>query len=145
MDRPTLRIARAPGYAGPLPAYQTEGAAGLDLHAAAPRAVYPDRVATIPTGIMVEIPPGFVGMVVGRSGLSKRGMHVIPGTIDSDYRGEISILATAIGESHTVAVGDRVAQILILPVTRCEVMEVTPAELTPTERGAGGFGSTGVL
>jgi dUTP pyrophosphatase len=139
----TLRIARAPGYTGPLPAYQTAGASGLDLCAAADTVVAVGRVSLIRTGIAVEIPDGHEGQVRPRSGLSSRGLAVTLGTIDSDYRGEISVIATAIGSPVTIERHTRIAQLVIAPVARCEVVEITAAEITPTARGAGGFGSTG--
>lgn len=140
---PVLRIARAPGYTGPLPAYQTEGAAGLDLHAAAGIVVYPaDGTIKIPTGIIVEIPEGYMGEVRGRSGLTAKGVNVRIGTIDRDYRGEISVILSS-DVMFIVGTGDRIAQLVIVPVARCEVVEVAPADLSVTGRGAGGFGSTG--
>ena len=129
------------------PAYMTDGAAGLDLASAADGPVTlasGDRVA-VPTGLALEIPPGFEGQVRPRSGLARKfGITVsnAPGTIDSDYRGELTVLLVNLGrDAHTLAPGDRIAQLVIAPVTRVTVSEV--AELSDTERGAGGFGHTG--
>lgn len=139
----TLRIARAPGYTGPLPAHQTAGAAALDLYASKPRGLPYAEVRRVSTGIAVEIPPGHVGLIRGRSGLASEGLIVVEGTIDEDYRGEISVLVYTLGPGYEVQPGMRIAQLVIVPYTRCEVVEVAAADLTPTVRGAGGFGSTG--
>lgn len=139
---PTLKVkCLVPGF--PVPAYQTPGAAGLDLHAAEATKLYPRERLSVRSGIAVEIPPGFEGQVRPRSGMAFRdGIVAILGTIDSDYRGEIRVLL----ENRTrdvfhVTWGSRIAQLVIAPVARCEVVEVET--LTETERGAGGFGSTG--
>jgi dUTP pyrophosphatase len=94
----------------------------------------------IPCGWCFEIPPGFYGEVKSRSGAAKRGLVVVPGTIDSDYRGEVAILVEA-HDDVTIKHGERIAQLVIQPVARCEVQVVE--ELGETVRGAGGFGSTG--
>lgn len=143
----TLRIARAPGHTGPLPAYATAGAAGLDLPARTTRVpttwvLGPTGITRIPAGIMVEIPAGHVGLITARSSTAKAGILVVPGIIDEDYRGEVQIQAYAL-DAVRVSVGQSVAQLLVVPVAHCEVVEVTAADLTPTVRGAGGFGSTG--
>lgn len=130
-----------------LPRYQTADAAGMDLHAAldAPIQIAPGAVAAVPTGLAMAIPRGFEGQVRPRSGLAaKHAVTVVnaPGTIDSDYRGQCMVLLINHGrEPFTITHGDRVAQLVIAPVSQSEVVEVT--ELDQTERGAGGFGSTG--
>lgn len=102
--------------------------------------------ARIPTGLVLEIPPGWEGQVRPRSGLALRhGLTVVnaPGTVDSDYRGEVAVLLVNLGtDPYTVRRGDRVAQLVLAPVARVEVREV--AETTSTQRGRGGFGSTGI-
>lgn len=145
MDRPTLRIARAKGYTGPLPAYQTEGAAGLDLCIPTGTFLQAGETRRIKTGIMLDIPAGFEGQIRPRSSLSALGITVHIGTIDQDYRGEIEVVVTAAHERNAYfGAGQRIAQLVIAPVARCEVVEITVAELTPTARGAGSFGSTGI-
>lgn len=142
-----LRLAH--GKDLPLPAYQSEAAAGLDLIAALewdhPLTLTPGARALIPTGLVLELPIGFEAQVRPRSGLALRhGVTVLnsPGTIDADYRGEVSVLlANLSGVPFEIRRGERIAQLVIAPVTRVELVEV--AELTETERGSGGFGSTG--
>jgi dUTP pyrophosphatase len=130
-----------------LPRYMTAGAAGMDLASAAegPLTLRPGERLGVPTGLAMELPPGFEGQVRPRSGLAIRhGVTVVnaPGTIDADYRGELVVLLVNLGQApHTIAVGDRIAQLVIAPVTRAEVAEV--AELSDTVRGGGGFGHTG--
>ena len=125
----------------------TDGAAGMDLSSAAhdPITLDPGQRLGIPTGLTMELPPGFEAQVRPRSGLSLRhGITVVnaPGTIDSDYRGEIIVLLVNLGQApYTITPGDRVAQMVIAPVARATVEEV--AELSETVRGAGGFGHTG--
>jgi dUTP pyrophosphatase len=125
----------------------SEGAAGMDMASAAdgPLELKPgDRIA-VPTGLALEIPVGFEGQVRPRSGLALRaGVTILnaPGTIDSDYRGEVSVLLVNLGrEPFTINPGDRIAQLVIAPVTRCELEETD--ELSSTARGSGGFGHTG--
>jgi dUTP pyrophosphatase len=133
----------------PLPAYQTGGAAGMDLRAAVPEdrpvLLLPGRRALVPTGLVLEIPPGFEGQVRPRSGLALRhGVTCLntPGTIDSDYRGELKVLLINLGEEdYTVARGERIAQIVFCPVARMSLVQID--EASATGRGAGGFGSTG--
>jgi len=132
-----------------LPAYQTEGSAGLDIAAHLPGGdivMQPGDIRLIPTGLSVAIPKGFEGQVRARSGLStKHGICLpnAPGTIDCDYRGELKIALINLGrEAFSVTHGMRVCQLVISPVAHARVMEVD--ELDPTVRGAGGFGSTGV-
>ena len=129
----------------PLPAYQTQDAAGMDLVAAEEKELGPGRRAAIGTGLAVEIPPGFEGQVRPRSGLALRhGVTVMnsPGTIDADYRGELKVLLTNLSDdTFVVRVGDRVAQLVVSPVTRVE-LELS-SSLSSTDRQDGGFGSTG--
>jgi dUTP pyrophosphatase len=132
-----------------LPAYQTDHAAGLDLLAAvpedAPVILLPGHRALVPTGISLGLPPGYEAQVRPRSGLaSKHGVTVLnaPGTIDADYRGEIGVLLINHGDApFAVRRGERIAQMVIAPVIRAEL--VAAVSLSTTERGGGGFGSTG--
>lgn len=130
-----------------IPAYQTSLAAGMDIHAAItePMLLEPNRVVLVPTGFALAIPEGFEAQVRPRSGLStKHGVTVpnAPGTIDADYRGEVMVALINLGrEDFTVEPGMRVAQLVFAPVARADIADV--AELSPTERGTGGFGSTG--
>lgn len=146
-----VEITRLPHGAGlPLPAYKSDGAAGCDLPAGvpaeAPVILAPGGRALIPTGFSIALPSGYEGQVRPRSGLaSEHGVTVInaPGTIDADYRGEIRVpLVNHSGVPFTVTRGMRIAQLVVAPVTLAEFIEV--AELTPTSRGTGGFGSTGL-
>ncbi len=142
-----LRLRRVGGRGPPLdlPRYETEGSAGLDLRADEPFTLAPGERRLVPTGLALEIPPGHEGQVRPRSGLAVRhGLAVVnaPGTIDSDYRGEVQVILVNLGKAPvSLARGDRVAQLVIAPVTRA-IVEVVE-ELAATERGAGGFGSTG--
>jgi dUTP pyrophosphatase len=146
---PDLRIAvkRVGRVRVPLPCYQSDGAAGMDLCAAidAPRTLAPGERARIPTGLAFAIPDKFEGQVRPRSGLAARdGLTVLnsPGTIDSDFRGEVEVLLINLGAAAaTVAPLERVAQLVIAPVARAELAEVDALPLTI--RGAGGYGSTG--
>ncbi len=130
----------------PLPAYQTDGAAGMDLLAdiPAPLDLEPGGRALVPTGLAVEIPSGFEAQIRPRSGLAYRhGLTLLnsPGTIDADYRGEIQVLLINLGaEPVAVRRGDRIAQLVVAPVARARWREV--AALGPTVRGSGGFGHT---
>ncbi|HXI59277.1 MAG TPA: dUTP diphosphatase [Polyangia bacterium] len=123
------------------------GAAGMDLASAAegPVVLEPGARLGVPTGLALEIPAGFEGQVRPRSGLALRvGVTIVnaPGTIDSDYRGELVVLLVNLGrEPHVINPGDRIAQLVIAPVTQVEVAEVQ--ELSTTVRGSGGFGHTG--
>ena len=132
----------------PLPAYETADSAGMDLRAelAEPVRLPPGERALIPTGLHLEIPRGYEGQVRPRSGLAlKQGLTVLnaPGTVDSDYRGDVGvILVNLSAQTQVIEPGDRVAQLLIAPVVQATLIEVT--ELDASERGAGGFGSTGV-
>jgi dUTP pyrophosphatase len=128
-----------------LPRYQTPDAAGMDLHAVAPMTIAPGATAAIPTGLAMAIARGYEGQVRPRSGLAiKHAVTVVnaPGTIDSDYRGEVKVLLINHGrEPFVINTGDRIAQLVIAPVIQAELVEVQ--SLTETERGSGGFGSTG--
>jgi dUTP pyrophosphatase len=132
-----------------LPAYQSIGAAGLDLLAAvpadAPMILSPGKHALVPTGLVIALPPGFEAQVRPRSGLAaKHAVTVLnaPGTVDSDYRGEVGVLLINHGDvPFTIRRGERIAQMVIAAVTRVELDSVP--QLSSTERGSGGFGSTG--
>jgi dUTP pyrophosphatase len=144
-----LRVRRLPASQGlPLPAAASSGSSGSDLRAAIAGEVVlqPGERVLVPTGLALEIPPGWEGQVRPRSGLALRhgiGMVNAPGTIDSDYRGEVGVLLVNLSaEPFTLRRGDRIAQLVI---ARVESVEWEEAEaLTESERGAGGFGSTGV-
>jgi len=133
-----------------LPAYETDLAAGADLRAAvledAPMVLESGERALVPTGLAMALPAGFEAQIRPRSGLAyKHGLTVLntPGTIDADYRGEVKVLLINHGkEAFTIKRGERIAQMIIAPITQ-PVFEVVE-ELSDTERGAGGFGSTGV-
>lgn len=144
-----MRLGHAEGLA--LPAYESDGAAGMDLRAAveasAPLTIAPGARALVPTGFIFEIPPGFEGQVRPRSGLAARnGVTCLntPGTIDWDYRGEVKVLLINLGnEPFAISRGMRIAQMVIAPVTRAAVEE--RAETGRTARGGRGFGSTGTV
>ncbi len=131
----------------PLPRYASDGAAGCDLHAAIdePILLAPGDRAAVPTGIALAIPEGFEGQVRARSGLALRhGIACVnaPGTIDSDYRGEVKVILGNLGrEPFEIRRGDRIAQVVFAPVVRAEIQKVD--ELSDSARGPGGFGSTG--
>lgn len=141
------RLAHSEGL--PLPAYQTSGAAGMDLHAAlgegVPLLLQPGERALVPTGFAIGLPAGYEAQVRPRSGLAlKHGITCLnsPGTIDHDYRGEVQVLLINLGDTpFAIQRGERIAQMLIAPVTRAAWLEIVT--LDDTERGAGGFGSTG--
>ncbi len=145
-----IRVMRLPhGRDLPLPSYQSTLAAGLDLIAAvpadSPRTLAPGARALIPTGIAIALPPGTEAQVRPRSGLAvKHGLTVLnaPGTIDADYRGELQVLMVNLGaEPVAITRGMRIAQMVIATVARAQMQEVE--FLSETERGTGGFGSTG--
>lgn len=143
-----LRFRRREGTEDlPAPSYQTAHAAGMDLHAAveSPTTIEPGDVKLIPTGLFVEIPHGFEGQVRARSGLAlKHGMMLpnSPGTIDSDYRGELQVIVgNCSRQPFTLTRGQRFAQLVIARVEHARLTEVS--ELTDTARAAGGFGHTG--
>jgi len=128
---------------GSIPDYASAGAAGADLRASAALEIPPGGRAPVPTGLFLEIPPGHVGLVWPRSGLAVRhGIDTLAGVIDSDYRGEVKVVLVNHGtEPFRIAPGDRIAQILIQRVERADFFRA--ADLAATERGQGGFGSTG--
>lgn len=144
---PVVQLAHAEGL--PLPAYETNGAAGMDLRAAvaedAPLVIKPGARFMVPTGLAFAVPLGFEAQVRPRSGLAaKNGVTCLntPGTIDSDYRGEVKVILINLGEEDfTIRRGDRIAQLVIAPVVQASWGLTT--SLDETARGAGGFGSTG--
>ncbi len=147
-DTPTIRIQRLPHSEGlELPSYASAGAAGADLRAAfeSEMVIAPGERVAAPTGLILEIPKGWEGQVRPRSGLAIRyGLTVVnaPGTIDSDYRGELKILLVNLGaEEVTIYRGDRIAQLVVTPAPQVGFLEADVLETT--DRGAGGFGSTG--
>ena len=131
----------------PLPAYATEGSAGMDIraHMEGPMQLKPLQRELVPTGLYLEIPPGYEVQIRPRSGLAiKQGITCLntPGTIDIDYRGEIKIILINLsGEAQSIYPGDRIAQMVVQKVERADLLPVT--ELSDTERSSGGFGSTG--
>lgn len=130
----------------PLPAYARLGDAGVDLRSAADVSLKPGERALIPTGIAVAIPDGYAGFVQPRSGLAiRKGLGLLnsPGLIDSGYRGEIKIIAINLDPEDVIDIarGERIAQLVVLSVPQCTIVEVE--ELPGSERGSGGFGSTG--
>jgi dUTP pyrophosphatase len=144
-----VEIKRLPDAADlPLPAYQTAHAAGMDLCAAVTADVIlvPGARAIIPTGYCIALPPGYEAQVRPRSGLAaKNGVTVLnsPGTIDADYRGEVGVILANLGnEPFTITRGARIAQMIVAPVSMVTWQETDT--LSDTDRGAGGFGSTGV-
>jgi len=147
LDLPIIRLPHAAGL--PLPAYESAGAAGLDLRAAVPEdeplTIAPGARALVPTGLVFEIPAGHEGQVRPRSGLAlKHGITCLntPGTIDSDYRGEVKVLLVNLGDlPFAVTRGARIAQLVVAPVVQARIVEASLAN--PTTRGGGGFGSTG--
>ena len=148
MTEPTLALERLPhGSDLPLPAYQTEGSAGLDLVAAlgAPLTLAPGERTLVPTGLKMAIPSGYEAQIRPRSGLAlKHGLTIpnSPGTIDSDYRGEVKVILQNGGQvPFVIERGMRVAQMVIAPVARVELSVVESVDATA--RGEGGFGHTG--
>ncbi len=149
-ERVRLRVHLLRPELARLPGYASTGAAGLDLHAAleAQLVLEPGARAAVPTGLSIALPPGHEGQVRPRSGLAIRhGVTVLnaPGTIDEDYRGELQVLLANLGqEPYAIQPGDRIAQLVVAPVTRVEAVRVAEAaELGDTARGQGGFGSSG--
>lgn len=149
--RVRVRVVVLPHAKGlPLPAYQSDEAAGLDLVAAVPAkepvVIAPGARVLIPTGLSLELPKGHEGQVRPRSGLAlKHGVTVLnsPGTIDSDYRGEVKIILINLGDAaFEVRRGERIAQLVVAPVTHARL--VVAQEISDTRRGTGGFGSTRV-
>jgi dUTP pyrophosphatase len=149
MEQPLLKIEILPGNEDlGLPAYATEGSAGLDLKAALTQSltIQPGQREAVPTGLKMAIPPGYEGCARPRSGLAmKQGLTLTnsPGTIDADYRGEVKVLLINHGQSPVVLNrGDRIAQLLISPVAHAKIVQVEKVD--DTARGEGGFGHTGV-
>ena len=144
---PIIKVRRIRPSSLSLPHYQSAHASGMDLAAdiEVSLEIAPMARAAVPTGIAMEIPPGFEGQVRPRSGRAlEEGLAIVnsPGTIDADYRGEIKVLLVNLGNAPiTIRRGDRIAQLVIAPVARAELVEV--AELEPSSRGGGGFGHTG--
>jgi len=148
----TVKVQKLPHYDGgfPLPTYETTGAAGADVRASLGTGekliIKPGERVLVPTGLSMEIPHGFEVQVRPRSGLSfKTGLMVLnsPGTIDSDYRGEVKVILGNLGtKDEVINHGDRVAQLVLAPVTQAHYV-VAESDLSETARGAGGFGSTG--
>ena len=140
-----MRVTPARGDPLDLPAYATEGSAGMDLRADVAVTLAPLERSLVPTGIAIAIPPGFEGQVRPRSGLAIReGVTCLntPGTIDSDYRGEVSVILVNLSQQVvSLNRGDRIAQLIISAVERAELSLST--KLPPTGRGEGGFGHTG--
>lgn len=146
----TVRVRQLPNAEGlPLPAYQSAAAAGLDLVAAveeaAPLRLAPGKWGLVPTGLTVELPPGYEAQIRPRSGLAARhGVTVLnsPGTIDADYRGEVRVILINLGKTvFRIARGERIAQMVVAPVVQARLIAV--AALGATARDASGFGSTG--
>ncbi|NTF30740.1 dUTP diphosphatase [Rhizobium skierniewicense] len=150
-NRPALNLVRLDHAQGiELPSYETPGAAGMDLRAAvagdARVVLKPGARALVPTGFIFEVPHGFEAQIRPRSGLAiKNGITCLnsPGTVDSDYRGEVKVILANLGQDDFVIErGMRIAQMVVAPVTQVTVVEVK--ETSDTSRGTGGFGSTGV-
>ena len=139
----TIKVRAAEGIV--LPAYATAGSSGLDIRASEAVVIKPGDHHAVTTGLFVEIPAGYEAQIRPRSGLAfKNGVTVLnaPGTIDSDYRGEIKVILVNLGDvNFRVEPGDRIAQMVVAPVTRAEL--VRAEELNDTKRADGGFGSTG--
>jgi dUTP pyrophosphatase len=150
LESPVLLMKRLPHYAGlPKPAYATDGSAAFDLYAANIKPIWLGTLGdreVIPTGLGVKIPPGYEGQIRPRSGLAlKNGITVLnsPGTIDSDYRGEVGVVLVNLSKAKfCIERGMRIAQMVISPVTKVKIEFADDLDETP--RGAGGFGSTGV-
>ncbi|MGM0382240.1 MAG: dUTP diphosphatase [Thermodesulfobacteriota bacterium] len=148
MDRIILKVKRLDNNTDlPLPSYESDGSSGLDLRAAVPKdlTLQPGDIELIPTGLSISLPQGYEAQIRARSGLALRhglGFVNAPGTIDSDYRGEIGVIAINWGKNPlTIKRGDRIAQMVIHTVSKAIVREVN--ELDTTQRGEGGFGHSG--
>nr|WP_321503192.1 dUTP diphosphatase [uncultured Dethiosulfovibrio sp.] len=130
----------------PLPRYETEGSAGMDLVASEAVTIPPGQCKAVPTGLKIAVPVGFEAQIRPRSGLALKKSIMVPnspGTIDSDYRGEVKVILMNLGDStFEISPGDRIAQMVLAPVVRSVWKEVVSLE--STERGEGGFGSTGL-
>lgn len=142
-SRPDVRVPTTADGGATLPEYASAGAAGADLRASDAVDVPSGGRAAVPTGLRVQIPPGHVGLVWPRSGLAVRhGIDTLAGVIDSDYRGEVRVVLVNHGpEPFSIAPGERIAQLLLQRVERARFTAVS--ELQDTDRGGGGFGSTG--
>ena len=147
--RPTIRVRRLPHARSlPLPTYESAGSAGLDLRSAVEQArtLAPGERALVPTGLVIELPDGWEGQIRPRSGLAvHHGVTLVnsPGTLDSDYRGEVKIVLINLGaEPFELGRGDRIAQLVVAPVATARIEEVE--EVADSDRGEGGFGSTGI-
>ena len=142
----TIRIPIVAAKGASVPGYQTDGSAGMDLCLSEPITLAPSERCLATTGLRLAIPPGFEGQVRPRSGLAiKHGISMVnsPGTIDSDYRGEVKLILINLGsEVVSLGKGERVGQLVICPVARAEMVLV--GSLDETKRGEGGFGSTGI-
>ena len=148
-DHVTVRVKRLDGNQDiALPSYETEGASGLDLRAAVngELTLHPGEIKLVPTGLAISLPRGYEAQIRPRSGLAlKHGVGMVnsPGTIDSDYRGEIGLVLINWGSaSFVIKRGDRIAQMIVTRVSQAEVLEVD--RLEPTTRGKGGFGHSGL-
>ena len=148
-DHVTVRVMRLQGNRDmPLPSYETVGASGLDLRAAVDGelTLHPGEIRLVPTGLAISLPAGYEAQIRPRSGLAlKQGVGMVnsPGTIDSDYRGEIGLILINWGKTpFVIKRGDRIAQMVVTRVSRAEVLEVD--RLETTARGEGGFGHSGV-
>lgn len=145
-----LKFKKLAHFKGELPSYATFGSSGLDVRACIeqPIILAPMERMMIPTGLSMEVPRGYEIQVRPRSGLAaKKGLSLVntPGTIDADYRGEVKVIAINLGqEAITINDQERIAQLVVCPVIMADIEEVTDEDLSETERGAGGFGSTGV-
>jgi dUTP pyrophosphatase len=141
MEKKGVKVKRLHEYAK-IPSYGSSESAGFDIYAIADEIAKPGEVKMIPTGLSFEIPEGTHLQVWDRSSLGKKGIHMYGGIIDSDYRGEFHfLLYNSTSEDFEIKKGDRVCQVLLLPVFRAEFKEVS--NLEDTDRGEGGFGSTG--
>jgi len=125
-----------------LPRYSHAGDAGLDLYSVVDETIAPGEIKTIPTGIKMTIPPGYVGLIWDKSGLSLEGIHRLAGVVDAGYRGEVKVVLANLGrKKFQIVAGMKIAQMLVQSVENIKVVETD--ELDPTSRGEGGFGSTG--
>lgn len=142
-----ILVKRLPTGSPILPVYKTPGSAGMDLFSCREYTILPGDRCLVGTGLVLEIPPGYEGQIRSRSGLAFRhGLIVLnqPGTIDSDYRGEVGVVLTNLGSAPvTLPAGSSVAQIVFAAVERAELVE--QSDLSDTDRGEGGFGSTGMV
>jgi dUTP pyrophosphatase len=129
--------------AAKLPGYGHPGDAGLDLYSAVDHVLAPGSVFAVPTGIKMAIPPGYVGLVWDKSGISLKGVHRLAGVVDAGYRGEVQVVMVNLGgEPFAIKPGMKIAQMLIQPIVAVSVVETEA--LDETSRGEGGFGSTGL-